>query len=76
MNSVERRIHKSKIKWAAIERDFTRKSSDGKEEKAMGRKTIAKYFNFIEEKGLITLRDDGYYYLTVLENNEANLIEY
>ena len=42
----------------------------------MGRKTIAKYFSFIEEKGLITLKDDGYYYLTVLENDEANLIEY
>ena len=76
VNSVERRIHKSKIKWAAIERDFTRTSSDGEVEKAMGRKTIAKYFSFIEEKGLITLKDDGYYYLTVLENDEANLIEY
>lgn len=42
----------------------------------MGRKTIAKYFSFIEDKGLITLREDGYYYLTVLENDEANLIEY
>jgi hypothetical protein len=41
----------------------------------MGRKTIAKYFNYLEEKGLIKLEGE-YYILTLLEPNEANLIEY
>ena len=41
----------------------------------MSRKTIAKYFGFLEEKELVELKDD-YYYLTVLDNYEANLIEY
>jgi hypothetical protein len=76
MNAQERRIHKSQIKWVAIEKDFTRTLSDGSVEKVMSRKTIAKYFKYLENKGLITLKDDDYYYLTVLEQSEANLIEY
>ena len=72
-----RKIHKSKIKWAAIERDFTRKTLEGTEEKTMGRKTIAKYFKHLEDKGLVTFsEEDDYYYLPVLERSEANLIEY
>ena len=42
----------------------------------MGRKTIAKYFKHLEDNGLITEKDDGYYYLTLLQQSEANLIEY
>lgn len=77
MDSVGRRIHKSLIKWTAIEKDFIRTLSDGTTEKVMSRKTIAKYFKYLEEKGLIRLDDnDGYYYLTVLDATEANLIEY
>lgn len=77
MNDVARRIHKSKIKWTVIERDFTRVLSDGSEEKVMSRKTIAKYFKYFEDKGLIKLNEeDGFYYLTVLDPSEANLIEY
>lgn len=75
--SRDRRIHKSKIKWTTIEKDFTRKLSDGTEEKVMNRKTIAKYFNHLEESGLITLDPyDDYYYLRLLGGDEANLIEY
>ena len=72
-----RRIEKKKVKWVAIERDFTRILSDGTEEKVMSRKTIAKYFNYLVEKGFVTEENgDDYYYLTVLSAAEANLIEY
>lgn len=77
LNGTARRIPKEKIKWTAIERDFTRKAADGTTiDKIMSRKTIAKYFAHLEADGLITLQNDGYYYLTVLPNNEAWLIEY
>ncbi len=75
VNSSKRRIHKSLVKWVAIERDFTRIDSEGKEEKVMSRKTIAKYFGHLLEQQLVYEEDD-YYYLTVLDNNQANLIEY
>ena len=75
MTDVQRRIPKSKIKWTSIEKDFTRTLADGTNEKVMNRKTIAKYFKYLEEKGLIQLEGE-YYYLTVLTNEEANLIEY
>ena len=77
MNDVVRRIHKSKIKWVSIEKDFTRTLSDGTVDKIMSRKTIAKYFKHLEDKGLIELNEENdYYYLTVLDSTEANLIEY
>ena len=77
MNENGRRIHKSKIKWTAIEKDFTRVLVDGSVEKVMSRKTIAKYFKHLEDRGFITLNEeDEYYYLTVLDSSEANLIEY
>ena len=76
MDSEGRRINKSLVKWTAIEKDFVRTLSDGTTEKVMSRKTIAKYFKHLEEKGLIQLQDDGYYYLTILDATEANLIEY
>lgn len=77
MNGQGRRIHKSKIKWVAIEKDFTRVLSDGSVEKVMSRKTIAKYFKHLEDKGLIIFNsEDEYYYLTILDQTEANLIEY
>ena len=51
--------------------------SDGTVDKVMSRKTIAKYFKYFEDKGLIQLNEaDGFYYLTVLDPSEANLIEY
>ena len=75
--SQGRRILKSEIKWTKIEKDFTRKLADGTEEKVMGRKTITKYFKHLEDKGFIKLNEeDEYYYLTVLDSHEANLIEY
>ena len=77
MNENGRRIHKSKIKWTAIEKDFTRVLVDGSVEKVMSRKTIAKYFKHLEDRGFIKLNEeDEYYYLTVLDSSEANLIEY
>ena len=77
MKDRQRRIHKSKIKWVSIEKDFTRILSDGTTEKVMSRKTIAKYFKHLENKGLISYNEeDEYYYLTVLDKTEANLIEY
>ena len=77
MESRIRYIERKNVKWARIERDFTRQSSDGVIEKVMDRKTIAKYFRHLEEKGLIKLnKEDDNYYLTVLDNYEANLIEY
>jgi DNA-binding IclR family transcriptional regulator len=43
----------------------------------MNRRTIAKYFEHLQEQKLISEKqEDGYYYLTVLEREEANLIEY
>lgn len=75
VSEVQRRVEKKKIKWAAIERDFTRTLSDGSTEKVMSRKTVAKYFAHLMEQGLVTEGEDDYYYLTVLDASEANLIE-
>ena len=41
----------------------------------MARKTIAKYFAHLVKEGLV-YEEDGYYYLKVLDNSSANLIEY
>lgn len=72
-----RRIHKSQVQSTKIEKDFTRIESDGTVKKIMGRKTVAKYFKCLEETGLITYNEeDKYYYLTVLDREDANLIEY
>lgn len=74
--STRRRIEKKKVKWSVIERDFTRELIDGTFEKVMSRKTIAKYFNHLMDQGLVFEGEDDYYYLTVLDASEANLIEY
>ena len=43
----------------------------------MARKTIAKYFKYLEDKGLVKEgNNQNYYYLTTLDPTEANLIEY
>lgn len=76
INTSRRRIEKKKVKWASIERDFTRELSDGTTEKAMSRKTIAKYFTYLLEGNLVSDEGDEYYYLTVLEPSDSNLIEY
>lgn len=76
VNTSRRRIEKKKVKWASIERDFTRELSDGTIEKAMSRKTIAKYFAYLLDSKLVSDEGDEYYYLTVLDGSEANLIEY
>ena len=73
--SSQRRLEKKAVKWTAIERDFTRTLMDGTTEKVMSRKTIAKYFEHLLKKGLIVDKGDDYYYLTVLDASEANLIE-
>ena len=77
VNSAQRCIDKKKIKWTAIEKDFTVELIDGTIEKVMSRKTIAKYFKFLEDEGLVTLDANGeYYLLTILDPEDANLIEY
>lgn len=75
-DSEGRRISKKQVKWASIERDFTRTLSDGSVDKVMGRKTIAKYFEYLETEGLIKAGEDDFYYLTVLPGDSAHLIEY
>lgn len=75
LNSSMRRIEKSLVKWTKIEEDFTRYDLEGNQIKTMERRTIAKYFKFLIEKGLIT-EDEDFYYLAVLPPDEANLIEY
>ena len=47
VDGYDRRIEKNRVKWTQIERDFTRRAVDGSEEKIMGRKTIAKYFQYL-----------------------------
>ena len=76
INTSRRRIEKKKVKWASIERDFTRQLSDGSIEKAMSRKTIAKYFSYLIDEKLVIDENDDYYYLTVLDPQDGNLIEY
>ena len=76
-----RRIEKRTVNWCAIERDFTREVTDDDgnmtAEKVMTRKTIAKYFEHLKNKGLI-VEDEKQkcYYLKNLDTHEANLIEY
>lgn len=76
VGTYERKIAKKEVKWSAIERDFTRTSIDGSVDKVMGRKTIAKYFEFLIQKGLVYDKGDEYYYLQLLNTYEANLIEF
>lgn len=73
----QRRILKKRIKWQSIENDFTR-VVNGKEVKAMGRKTIKKYFEYFISCGLVIDNGDSdlYYYLKVMDRGEAALIEY
>lgn len=75
-DSEGRRIPKKSVKWVAIERDFTRTLSDGTVDKVMARKTIAKYFDYLIQKGLVTEGQDDFYYITVLPSDSAHLIEY
>lgn len=76
IDCVDRKIAKKKVKWAAIERDFIRVDETGKEYKIMSRKTVAKYFQFLVNEGLVIDQDDDFYYLKVLGRTDANLIEY
>ena len=73
---ADRKIEKKKIKFTEIERHFTRKV-DGVVEKTMSKYSISKYFKKLIDIGLIYENEDDnkYYYLTVLEPNEAMLIE-
>ena len=75
--SAQRRIQKSKVKWQNIERDFTREV-EGQQQKTMGRKTIAKYFDSLKQMGLVYEEqdDEDYYYITLLNTEDAGLIEY
>ena len=71
---MDRRIPKAKIKWTAIERALT--LPDGA--KIMGRKTIAKYFAWLLESGLVYVNDtdeDNYYLKTLINTEQAWLVE-
>lgn len=75
--AAQRKIEKRKVKYVQIERDFTRKVGN-EEEKVMSKYSIAKYFKKLIEWGLIyeDENDPNFYYITVLDAEDANLIEY
>lgn len=74
--SPQRRIAKKNVKYTAIEREFTRIDVNGNRVVVMGRRTIPKYIQLLLDKGLLKDGDDGYYYLSVLRQGEAYLIEF
>ena len=76
-SSKDRKIDKKKVKWQSIEKDFTR-HINGEDIKVMGRKAIAKYFKTLIDMGLIyeNENDDQFYYITLLETEDASLLEY
>lgn len=75
-NRADRKIEKKKVRFIDIERHFTREI-DGVVEKTMSKYSISKYFKKLIDMGLIYEDEDDkqYYYLTVLEPEEAMLIE-
>lgn len=75
-DSPQRRISKKKVKYAAIEREFTRIDATGKSVVVLGRRTIPKYIQMLLEQELLEDGDDGYYYLSILNQGEAYLIEF
>lgn len=78
-NQSGRKILKSKIKFVAIEKEFTQIDPEtNKPIKLFSRKTISKYFSHLISIGLVyeEERDPDYYYLKLLEPKEGNLIEY
>ena len=76
-NQQVRKIDKKKCKFMLIEKAFTR-IIEGQPEKAMSKYTISKYFKKLMDMQLIyeDANDPNFYYLTVLDPSEANLIEY
>lgn len=71
MHSRDRQIDKKKCKFTYIEAAMV----DSQGEKVMSRKTISKYFHWLEEQGFI-IEEDKYYRLRLLSAEEANLIYY
>lgn len=75
-NSPQRRIAKKNAKYTIIEKSFAREDPiTGEKVIVLGRRTIPKYMQLLKDKGLIK-EEDGYYYLSVLEQGEAYLIEF
>lgn len=74
--SADRVIDKSYINWSAIEREFSI-MVDGKLEKRMGRKLIAKSFAWLEEHGYIYFdAENQVYVLPAQEAATSFLVEY
>lgn len=71
MHSRDRQIDKKKCRFTYIESAMT----DSQGEKVMSRKTISKYFHWLEEQGFI-IEDGNYYRLKLLSAEEANIIYY
>lgn len=71
LHSTDRQIEKSKCKFVYIERAMT----DSQGEKIMSRKTISKYFKWLEDQGFL-IEDKDYYKLRVLDREEANILQF
>lgn len=71
LHSRDRQISKTKVKFVNIEREMV----DSEGNKIMNRKTISKYFHWLEDNGFV-IEDGKYYKLRILEPEEANIIYY
>ena len=72
----ERIVEKEFVNWSLIERDFTIEV-EGKPVKRMGRKTIAKNFEWLVEHKLIRFDEEqDAYVLTAIDSSNAFLVEY
>lgn len=72
----QRKIEKKKCKWQTLENSMTRVDCEGKVIKLMERRTIKKYFLGLIDLGLIQDKGDEYYYITILPNDSASLLEF
>ena len=69
-------VDKNLINWSAIERAFT-VNIEGKEEKRMGRKLIARNFKWLEDQGLVKFDPENDVYLLPKQAaGDAFLVEY
>lgn len=69
LHSRDRQIEKKRCQFTNIEREMT----DSQGQKVMNRKTISKYFHWLEDNGYI-VEDGKYFKIRVLEPEEGNII--
>lgn len=72
LHSRDRQIEKKRCQFTNIEREMT----DSQGNKVMSRKTISKYFHWLEDQGYIIDEEGKYYKLRLLQPEEANIIYY